>query len=53
MKAHQHDWQYVKEVRVDEWDRLAWKTNRAVGVYLKFVCHCGAVKYVEQKEVKE
>jgi len=51
MKKHEHDWQYQREVYVDEWDRITSFRGLESGSYFKFVCHCGASKVV--KEIKE
>jgi hypothetical protein len=50
MKKHEHKWQFVREVNVDMFSQVAW--NLKSGPHLKFVCSCGAVKYVTAYEVK-
>lgn len=41
MKNHKHEWQYAGP----------WLMNRENR--LKFVCHCGAVKFVEEVKLNE
>ena len=52
MKQHIHNWQFIKEVYVDEWDKLTSSGKLERGYYGKFVCHCGLVKSIKLKEKK-
>lgn len=45
-----HKWQYRGDYYLDEWNgKLGVESMSPRVWYLKFVCHCGAIKSVEEK----
>ena len=52
---HKHKWQFIKDFPCDADNHIlspkdVWRID---GYIAKFVCECGAIKYIREKEIKK